>query len=181
MLQFSTQDRRKGKKADLLPVKVLRVWHSLITDLLRSWHHPPMDFRQLWFSPVFFGSKCVKIRELHCSLPRWHSHSTQRRLCPDHAGQDRTGSAGTRPNAMGLVTSSHLLCHLYADDLRKGASQVPADQSPGTNREAGWQGQLGSLLWHMGPNTPLGYSFPWLWITVPNSHKHPAHNEDKGI
>lgn len=70
MLQLSTLDRRKGRNADLVPAKVLRMWQSCITDLLSNRHNLPMDIRQLWFSPVLFGSKWMKIRDLRCSLPR---------------------------------------------------------------------------------------------------------------
>jgi len=35
MLQLSALDKRNGRKADLLPVKVLHLWHH-ITDLLRN-------------------------------------------------------------------------------------------------------------------------------------------------
>lgn len=50
MQQLSTPGRRKE---DLLPTRVLCMWHSPITDLL--------DIRQLWSSPVLFSSKCVKL------------------------------------------------------------------------------------------------------------------------
>lgn len=142
-----------------------------------------MDIRQLWFSPVFFGSKCVKIRELHCSLPRWHSHSTQPGLCPDMLGRtEHTGVVreqgptlwGWSPEVTFCVTCTQMT-------PGKEPARSMQDQSPGANWEAGWRGQLGSLLWHTGPNTPLSYSFPWLWSMEPNSHKHPAHHEDKGI
>lgn len=84
MLQLSTLDRRRGRKENLLPMKVSCIWHSPITDLLRNWHNLPVDIRQLWSSPVLFSSKCVKLSPLSYSFPWLWSMEPNSHTHPAH-------------------------------------------------------------------------------------------------
>lgn len=176
MLQLSTPGRRKGRNADLLPAKVLHTWHSCITDLLRNWYDLPMDVRQLWFSPAFFGSKCMKIRELRCSLPRRHFHNTH--VTTAHTGPwvaflGWGGTLGQRGKqtwwneaqcyraGVGTEGTWHVSCAQMTSG-KEAARSLQTRVWQQTDRQVGGDG-WGTLSWHTGPKPPLG-SDPWSQI-----------------
>lgn len=56
---------------------------------------------------------------------------------------------------------------------------VPSQISKGTGRISLWTSDICDPLLSFSVqsvwNSPLSYSFPWLWSMEPNSHTHPAH------